>query len=283
VLEASLHDARALERVGRVAIALSHEFSELLTAISGSAELIAGELAPRDVARGDIDTIRRAAERAAVLTRELARSSTARTTSPQRTDLSRAIAALEATLHRIVGDQVRVVLDLATDAGQSIIDLSQLEASILHLARNARDAMPAGGELRICTSGAEYLTPRRAVHAVVRPGRYACVEVRDSGVGMDAITRERCFEPLFSTRGREGLGLSHVFGSTTQMGGSPLRANPARHHLPLSSRRFQSRPAHRSPASHVPVVVDDEETDCRRAFAAPRGIAYRRRPMPMRR
>ena len=279
-LEASLRDARALERVGRVAIALSHEFSELLTAISGSAELIAGELAPRDVARGDIDTIRRAAERAAVLTRELARSSTARTTSPQRTDLSRAIAALEATLHRIVGDQVRVVLDLATDAGQSIIDLSQLEASILHLARNARDAMPAGGELRICTSGAEYLTPRRAVHAVVRPGRYACVEVRDSGVGMDAITRERCFEPLFSTRGREGLGLSHVFGSTTQMGGYVLcESQPGLGTtFSLLLPTLSSRPAQRidSPASTRSVlVVDDEETVRRVAARTLRRERYR--------
>lgn len=218
-LESSLREARSLERVGRMALALSHEFSELLTAISGSADLIASELAPRDRVRGDVETIREAAERAAVLTRELARSAQLRTSAPQRVDIARAIAALEATVHRVAGEHVRLVLDLAPNAGLGVIDLSQLEASMLHLVRNARDAMPDGGELRIVARAVECATPRRAVHAVMRPGRYACIEVCDSGQGMSTATLERCFEPLFSTRGGEGLGLSLVFGATAQMGG----------------------------------------------------------------
>jgi len=218
-LESSLREARSLERVGRMALALSHEFSELLTAISGSADLIASELAPRDRVRGDVETIREAAERAAVLTRELARSAQLRTSAPQRVDIARAIAALETTVHRVAGEHVRLVLDLAPNAGLGVIDLSQLEASMLHLVRNARDAMPDGGELRIVARAVECQTPRRAVHAVMRPGRYACIEVCDSGQGMSTATLERCFEPLFSTRGGEGLGLSLVFGATAQMGG----------------------------------------------------------------
>lgn len=279
-LEARLRDARSLERVGRVAIAVSHEFSELLTAISGSAELIASELAPRDSVRSDIETIRRAAERAAVLTRELARSAAARTSSPQRTDLSRAIAALDATLRRIAGEDVALVLDLAPDAGQAIIDLSQLEASILHLARNAREAMPGGGELRLSARAVDCPTPRRAVHAVVRPGRYACIEVRDTGVGMDAPTLERCFEPLFSTRGREGLGLSLVFGATTQMGGyvmcdsRPGNGTTISLLLPTISntpvRRVDSPVYTRSV-----LVVDDEETVRRIAARTLRREGYR--------
>lgn len=218
-LERSLADARALERVGRLALALGHEFSELLTAISGSAELLASELSPRDAVRGDVETIRRAAERAAVLIRALTRSPSLRASAPQRVELSRAIEAMDATLRRTAGERVRLVLDLAPDAGQALIDLSQLESAVLHLARNARDAMPFGGELRVTVRATEVPVPRKAVHAIIRPGRYATIEVRDTGTGMSDATLQRCFEPLFSTRGGEGLGLSLVFGTLTQMGG----------------------------------------------------------------
>ncbi|HEX4932654.1 MAG TPA: ATP-binding protein, partial [Gemmatimonadaceae bacterium] len=218
-LEESLREARSLERVGRMAIALSHEFSELLTAISGSAELIASELSPRDRVRSDVDLIRDATERGAVLMRELSRTARARASAPQRLDLARALAALEATVRRTAGPRIAVIFDLAPNAGQGIIDLSQLEASMLHLVRNACDAMPDGGELCLSARAVECTTPRRVVHAVMRPGRYACLEVRDTGHGMSATTLERCVEPLFSTRGLEGVGLSLVYGATAQMGG----------------------------------------------------------------
>jgi signal transduction histidine kinase len=218
-LEKSLSEARALERVGRLALALGHEFSELLTAIGGSAELLASELAPRDAVRADVEAIRLAAERAAVLTRALTRGPSSRSSAPQRVELSRAIEAMDATLRRTAGERVRLVLDLAPNAGQALIDLSQLEAAVLHLARNAREAMPFGGDLRVTLRATEVAVPRKAVHAIIRPGRYATIEVRDTGIGMPDATVQRCFEPLFSTRDAEGLGLSLVFGTLTQMGG----------------------------------------------------------------
>ncbi|MCC6928227.1 MAG: response regulator [Gemmatimonadaceae bacterium] len=279
-LESSLREARTLERVGRLALALSHEFSELLTAISGSADLIASELAPRDRVRGDVETIRESAERAAVLMRELSRAAQTRTTAPQRIDIARAIAALETTVHRIAGDRVQLVLDLAPNAGQGVIDLSQLEASILHLARNARDAMPDGGELRIVARAIDCQTPRRAVHAVMRPGRYACIEVRDTGHGMAASTLERCFEPLFSTRGGEGLGLSLVFGATAQMGGyvtcdsRPGDGTSVALYLPTladAPARALDVPAF----SRSVLVVDDEEVVRRIAARTLRREGYR--------
>jgi len=279
-LESSLREARSLERVGRMALALSHEFSELLTAISGSADLIASELAPRDRVRGDVETIREAAERAAVLTRELSRTAQSRTAAPQRIDIARAIAALETTVHRVAGERVRLVLDLAPNAGQGVIDLSQLEASILHLVRNARDAMSDGGELRIVARAFDCVTPRRAVHAVMRPGRYACLEVHDTGHGMDASTLERCFEPLFSTRGREGLGLSLVFGATAQMGGyvtcdsRPGEGTTVALYLPTlaeSPARALNVPAY----TRSVLVVDDEEVVRRIAARTLRREGYR--------
>lgn len=265
-LEGELRDARTMDEVGRLALALAHEFSELLTTITGSAELIASELAPRDALRADVETIRRAADRAAVLTRQLSRAASSRSAAPQAIDLSRAIAALDATLRRTLGEQIQLTLDLSLEGGQSILDLSQLEASILHLTRNARQAMPAGGTLRVSTGSYDCATPRRAVHGVMRPGRYARVELRDSGVGMDAATQARCFEPLFSGWGGEGLGLSLVFGAATQMGGyvtcdsAPGEGTAVALFLPIVDVGRTLATAELSMWTRSVLVVDDEES-----------------------
>ncbi|MEP7383405.1 MAG: response regulator [Gemmatimonadota bacterium] len=280
-LEAELRDARTMDEVGRLALALSHEFSELLTTITGSAELVSSELAPGDALRPDVDTIRRAADRAAVLTRELTRAASSRAAAPQATDLSRAVAALDATLRRTVGEHVALSLDLSTDPGQSILDVSQLEASIIHLARNARQAMPNGGTLHVATGTFDCATPRRAVHGVMRPGRYARIELRDSGFGMDADTQARCFEPLFSGWGGEGLGLSLVFGAATQMGGyvtcesAPAEGTSVSLFLPLMVAGRVALPTAHSMWTRSVLVVDDEESVRRVAARTLRREGYR--------
>jgi signal transduction histidine kinase/CheY-like chemotaxis protein len=280
-LESTLRDAQALDRVGRLALAMSHEFAELLTTITGATELIASELAPRDALRGDVETIRRAADRAAVLTRELTRAASSRAAAPSTTDVSRAVAAMDATLRRTVGEHVRLDFDLAPDAGQAVLDLSQLEASIVYLARNARSAMPSGGALHVSTRAIEHAVPRRAIHGVMRPGRYAQIEVRDTGVGMDEGTQSRCFEPLYSTWGREGLGLSLVFGAATQMGGyvtcdsAPGRGTAVAMYLPLLLDA--TGPARAEPPvwTRSVLVVDDEEAVRRVAARTLRREGYR--------
>ena len=279
-LEDALRDAQALDGVGRLALALSHEFSELLTAITGSVELIAHELAPRDAILSDLQTIRAAADRAAVLTRELSRTASSRTAAPQRTDLSRAVAAMDATLRRTAGDGVALSFALDPDVGHSILDVSHLEASIIYLARNARDAMPSGGVLHVSTRLVECTIPRRVVHGVMRPGRYACVDVRDTGIGMDEATQSHCFEPLFSTWGREGLGLSLVFGATTQMGGyvmcesAPGRGTTVSLFLPQQFDPALARPE-TVRSSRTVLVVDDEESVRRVAARTLRREGYR--------
>lgn len=265
-LEGELRDARARDEVGRLALALAHEFSDLLTTITGSAELIASELAPRDALRADVETIRRSADRAAVLTRQLSRAASSRSAAPQATDLSRIVAALDATLRRTVGELVTLSLELDPEAGSSVLDVSQLEASILHLARNARQAMPAGGALHVSTGTFDCLTPRRAVHGVMRPGRYARIVLRDNGIGMDPATQSRAFEPLFSGWGGEGLGLSLVFGAVTQMGGyltceSAIESGTTVSlYLPLVSVEPSAPTAELSMWTRSVLVVDDEES-----------------------
>jgi two-component system, cell cycle sensor histidine kinase and response regulator CckA len=163
---------------------------------------------------------------------------------------------------------VRLVLDLAPDAGQAMLDLAQLEA------------MPFGGDLRVTVRATEVPVPRRAVHAVIRPGRYATIEVRDTGLGMNDATLQRCFEPLFSTRESEGLGLSLVFGTLTQMGGyvtcdsAPSLGTIMTLYVPLlawqEGRKVQSPVWTRSI-----LVVDDEEAVRRIAARTLRREGYR--------
>ena len=218
-LEKSLGQARQLDGITRLAEVLAHEFAEVLTAISGSAAMITSELAPRDVVHADLEMIRLVAARAAVLTRELHRALSSRTAAPQCIDASRAVATMAGALRRVAGAGVEVRLSLAPDPVAVLADVSQLEGSMMHLVRNARDAMPAGGVLEITTSRAEFTHPCRAVHSLIAPGQYIQIEVCDHGVGMDQNTASHCFDPLFSTWGAEGLGLSLVFGAITQMGG----------------------------------------------------------------
>jgi len=279
-LESALRESRGLEQVGKLALALSHEFSELLTTITGSAELLASELSPRDAVRADVEAIRSAADRASALTRELARSATSRASAPQRIDLSRAVAALEAAMRRIVGERVAIVMQLNADATAVSLDVSQLEGAILHLAKNAAEALPQGGELKVNTRMAEVTVPRRAVHGVMRPGRYAVVEVADTGAGMDEATVSRAFDPLFSTRGHEGLGLSLVFGAVTQMGGYVTcdsavgEGTTIALFLPLvADVELRSAAAHLGARSIL--VVDDEEAVRRVAARTLRREGYR--------
>ncbi|MBK6487519.1 MAG: response regulator [Gemmatimonadetes bacterium] len=283
-LETSLREAETLGGVGRLALALAHEFSELLTTITGSTELIASELAPRDTLRGDVESIRHAADRAAALTRELTRAASSRAAAPQATDVSRAVAAMDATMRRCVGERVRVTFDLPPDVGVSTVDVSQLEASLVHLARNARTAMASGGSLHVSVRAVECATPRRAIHSVMRPGRYVQIELRDTGPGMDSPTQSRCFEPLYSTWGGEGLGLSLVFGATTQMGGyvtcdsAPGRGSAISLYLPTSPTSpttLGTTAAPPLPTTRSVLVVDDEESVRRVAARALRREGYR--------
>jgi signal transduction histidine kinase len=218
--EDHLRHAQKMEAVGRLAGGVAHDFNNLLTVILGYASLLHG--AARDTtAREGLEQIRRAGEQAASLTQNLLAFSRKSVAAPVRVDVAVAIGQLEPMVRRFCGDDVTLTLDLDPATGQVALGEGQLEQVLLNLVINARDAMPAGGDLRITCRGDEVTAVPDAPE--LRAGRHIVIRVADTGVGMDEETRAHVFEPFFTTKpvGRgTGLGLATVYGIVTQHGGA---------------------------------------------------------------
>jgi PAS domain S-box-containing protein len=227
--EAAAHDAEGrfeqaqkMEAVGRLAGGISHDFNNLLTAILGYAEFALGEPGVAPQMREDIQEIRKAGERAARLTRQLLAFSRKQRVEPQVLDLNQIASELTKMIGRLLGEDVRLTLELATSPGRVRMDPSHLEQVLMNLAVNARDAMPRGGQLTIATADVELDHAFASTHEGVIPGPYVAVRVIDTGSGIPADVLARIFEPFFTTKGvgkGTGLGLSTVYGIVRQSGG----------------------------------------------------------------
>jgi len=228
--------AQKMQALGLLAGGIAHDFNNMLTVIFGRAQVLLDRL-PKDArARKDADAIGEAAERAAALTRQLLAFSRKQLLERCTLDLNRVIADMAQMLRRLIGENITVVTALAQSAAWVNVDRGQLEQVILNLAVNARDAMPGGGQLTLTTEsvdsdGADALPS----------GRFVALVVSDTGVGMDAATRERIFEPFFTTKpvgAGTGLGLATVYGVVEQHGGhiavdsAPGRGTTFRVYLP---------------------------------------------------
>jgi len=217
VLEQQLRQAQKLEAVGRLAGGIAHDFNNLLTVMTSYTDLALSQLAPDQTLYSDLLEIRRAAERAAALTRQLLAFSKKQVTTPTVVDPNTVIRHAENMLRRLVGESVTLRTDLRS-LSTSFVDAGQLEQVLLNLAVNARDAMPTGGTVTVATRDVDVVDKSIAV----RPGRYIMISVIDEGSGMTEETRARLFEPFFTTKepGRgTGLGLPTVYGIVTQAGG----------------------------------------------------------------
>lgn len=222
--ETQLRQSQKMEAVGRLAGGVAHDFNNLLTVIRGYTELLLGRLSQDDPMRKDMEEVKKAADRASGLTRQLLAFSRRQFIAPKVIDLNALIANMDGMLRRLLGeDIVELCTELTPHAGAIKADPGQIEQVIMNLAVNARDAMPKGGRLTIETHNVTVGNPTRQNPSVVKPGAYVLLAVRDTGHGMDEETQSHLFEPFFTTKEKgkgTGLGLSTVYGIVKQNGGS---------------------------------------------------------------
>lgn len=221
-LEEQLRDAARMESVGRLAGGIAHDFNNLLTVIAGHTSALRRTAAGET--REKADQIRRAAERAAALVRQLLAFSRSQPLQPQPVDLNRILRNMEDMVRGVVKEAVNVEMNLAADLWHVHADPHQMEQIVLNLCTNAGDAMPEGGRLIIQTRNLPAGTqPELDADAVQ-------LEISDTGQGMDEETQRRAFEPFFTTKPQgkgTGLGLATVYGTVKQSGGQiSLRSEP---------------------------------------------------------
>ncbi len=225
--EAQLRQASKMEAVGQLAGGVAHDFNNLLTVILSYASFVKQAVRDPEV-MADVDEIRRAAERAVRLTRQLLTFSRRSLIQPQVLHPGDVVGEMEKLLVRTLGERVRLELLVAPDLWPVRADAGELEQVLMNLAINGRDAMPAGGTLTI---GLCNVALDGGVGALP-PGEYTCLEIADTGEGMTPEVQERIFEPFFTTKpvGRgTGLGLATVFGIVQRAGGEVrVRSAPGR-------------------------------------------------------
>ena len=272
-LQEQLGRARRLESVGQLAGGIAHDFNNILGVIMNYAEFVADELEPDSKAQEDVEEIRRAAERAAALTRQLLIFSRREVVKPEVLDLAKVVGELENLLRRALGERVEMSVGLARDLSAIEADPSQIEQVLVNLAVNARDAMPEGGRLLVEAENVDLDEEYTYMHPETEPGRYVRLKVSDTGVGMDGETIDRVFEPFFTTKSDgTGLGLATVYGIVTSAGGrvdvysEPGFGTTVKIHLPASKGAPSSpmpSPAEEEGGTGEVILVVEDEPDVR--------------------
>lgn len=222
-LEEQLLQMQKMDSIGRLAGGIAHDFNNLLTAILGSTELAMLQIKADDKVARNFNTIKKAAESAANLTKQLLAFSRKQVIEPKVIDLNNVMDHMKGMLERMIGENIQVRTVPCPDKCMIKADPGQLEQIFINLVVNARDAMPDGGLLTLETSSIQVDENYCSSHAQIEPGNYAMLAVSDTGHGMSREIREHIFEPFFTTKepGKgTGLGLATVYGAVRQSGGS---------------------------------------------------------------
>jgi NO-binding membrane sensor protein with MHYT domain/nitrogen-specific signal transduction histidine kinase len=278
-VQTQLQQAQKMEAIGQLTGGIAHDFNNLLGIIIGNLDLL------KETQQVDAKGSRliNAALDAALLGSDLNRRMLAfarrQSLQPERIDVAGVLAGMKTLIERAVGGRAFVRMPLGTTGAETplwpvTVDLTQLEAAIINLAVNARDAMPEGGTLTIDAANASVDTTYRASHPDIKLGDYVCVSISDTGIGMTPEVQARAFEPFFTTKPFDkgsGLGLSMVFGFVQQSGGyiniysEPGRGTVVRLYLPRAdanalptTHRHKSDAVAASPIGHETVLVVED-------------------------
>lgn len=221
-LQSQLRQSQKMECVGQLAAGVAHDFNNLLTIMQGHAGILLGKAVKAPDLLDPAQAILFAAERAASLTRQLLMFSRKNVMQLKQLDLRETVSQMTRMLQRLLGETI--LLEFIPPAEIPLIraDSGMLEQVIMNLAVNARDAMAGGGTLTVKVAGVQVGPEEVSRSAEARPGSFVCLEVSDTGCGMDAATKARIFEPFFTTKeaGKgTGLGLATVYGIAKQHGG----------------------------------------------------------------
>jgi signal transduction histidine kinase len=223
-LERQLRQSQKMEALGQLTGGIAHDFNNLLGVIVGNLDLLDRLLDGNEKARKRVETAQKAATRGAELTRRLLAFSSKEELNPVSVSLQTVIQELMDLSGRTLGPEIRITSHSDGPTPQVYVDVAGLESALLNLVVNARDAMPKGGTLVFRTFAIDLDTHYPPVQTgELKPGRYACISVSDSGPGMSKETMERAFEPFFTTKPRHkgtGLGLAMVYGFMKQSGGT---------------------------------------------------------------
>jgi PAS domain S-box-containing protein len=270
-LRERLSQAERLDSLGQLAGGIAHDFNNLLAVILNYASLARTGLPPGAV-RDDLDAISAAAQRAAGLTRQLLTFSRGDQGQVAVLDPNAVASDVCEVLRRTLPATIDVVCKLESDAWPVRCDTARLDQVLMNLAVNARDAMPDGGTLTVETSNDELDELSASGRVSLRPGRYLCIAVSDTGTGMTREVQERAFDPFFTTKPHgqgTGLGLASVYGIARQLEGevsiySELgRGTTVRLHLPVADAKVTATTVTRAPApaphGRRVLLVEDEE------------------------
>ncbi len=221
-LQSQLNQSQKMEAVGKLSSGIAHDFNNMLLPIIGYSDMVLARIASNDPSVAELKEIRRAAEQAAGLTRQLLAFSRKQVVKKSIFDLNQALQSMSSMLRRIIGEDVQMRMELAPDLLSVQADVGQLEQIIMNLCVNARDAMPTGGSIAIRTRNVD--SNQESIPLVSgqkATGQFVCVSVTDTGHGIPPEIAERIFEPFFTTKGTDGtgLGLSVIYGIIQEHGG----------------------------------------------------------------
>jgi PAS domain S-box-containing protein len=287
-LEEQLRHAQKMEAIGRLAGGIAHDFNNLLVVIQGYADLIASRQDGETVTTRHLAQIQQASDRAAELVRQLLAFGRKQPVRPRVVDLNEVLRENLALLKPLVGDQVKLDLELCEQPLHIRSDPGQLEQILMNLTANARDAMPDGGHCCIETRPVKLTGSHIGTSRALAPGPYALLALSDSGVGMDPSTAAMAFEPFFTTKQvgeGSGLGLATVYGIVQQGDGAvelistPGLGTTVKVYLPMTGDDLDGLDQDLSPAAlhgrgETILVVEDEQAVSRIVVSSLKSLGY---------